>query len=101
MSIFVKVAEQADINEGSSKIIEINNRQIALFKVDGKICAIDNICLHQGGPLGEGMLNGRVVTCPWHSWQFDITTGRNIQDQAICVDTFDVRLENNDVFLNI
>ena len=48
-------------------------RVIALFNVDGTFYALDGVCPHQGGPLGQGTLEGCIVTCPWHGWQFDVT----------------------------
>jgi NAD(P)H-dependent nitrite reductase small subunit len=75
MTTAVKVASASEIQEGGSKIVSAEGREIALFKVEGRIYAIDNLCPHRGGPLGEGWLDGAHVTCPWHGWQFDVRNG--------------------------
>jgi nitrite reductase/ring-hydroxylating ferredoxin subunit len=71
----LKVAQASAIPEGGSAVVAVNGKEIALFKIDSKIHAIDNLCSHRGGPLNEGYLEDGVVTCPWHAWQFDVTTG--------------------------
>ena len=71
----VKVAVRSEVPSGAGKIVVALGRVLALFNVDGDFFAVDNSCPHRGGPLGEGYLQGRVVTCPWHGWQFDVTTG--------------------------
>jgi len=61
-----KIAETKDLPPGSGTIVEAGGRTLALFNVDGTFYAIDNTCLHRGGPLGEGDLDDTIVTCPWH-----------------------------------
>ena len=70
------VTDLASIPPGSGQAFTIAGRRIALFNVDGKIHAMDDVCPHAGAPLSEGRLNGCVITCPWHGWSFDVTTGR-------------------------
>lgn len=74
----VTVAKTADVKPGQGLIAEAGGRSLAVFNVDGKFHVIDNTCCHRGGPLGDGELDGTVVTCPWHGWQYDVTTGRCI-----------------------
>lgn len=59
-------------------------RMIAVFHVDGQLYGLDGVCPHQGGPLGKGELNGHIVTCPWHGWQFDVRDGQNQITPTIC-----------------
>ena len=93
MANFVKVADVSDVPPGSGKCVEANGKQIALFNVGGTFHAIDNTCLHRGGPLGEGELEGNVVTCPWHGWQYDVTTGVNTMDDSEVVERYEVKVE--------
>lgn len=97
MSQFVSVAKAQEIPPGEAKVFEAGGRQIAVFNVDGKFYAIDNVCVHRGGPLGEGELQGTLVTCPWHAWTYDITTGVCQINPAARVDTFEVRVENGEI----
>src|SRR2546422_4891832 len=68
---FVKVAEKSDLREGFSKVVSVEGRSIALFRVKDEYFALANVCLHRGGPLGEGDLSGPVVTWPVPGWKFD------------------------------
>lgn len=89
---FTDVAGTSELPPGSQRIVQARGREIALFNVEGRIYAIDNTCFHRGGPLGEGLLEGTVVTCPWHEWSFDVRTGKCTFNPDASVDTFDVRV---------
>ena len=97
MAELVKVADVAELPVGSCKPVEVNGKTIALFNVDGKIFALDNTCLHQGGPLGEGMLEGEVVTCPWHMWEYNVRTGEKVGSPSLRVAAYPVEVEGNDI----
>src|ERR1700733_4257398 len=73
-----RIASRGDIPEGTGKTIDHAGKKIALFNVGGKFYAIDNECKHRKGPLGEGTLDGATVICPWHGWEYDVTTGANL-----------------------
>jgi nitrite reductase (NADH) small subunit len=60
-----RVAARTEVPSGTGKVVLAGGRVLALFNVEGEYFAVDNSCPHRGGPLGEGHLNGRVVTCPW------------------------------------
>jgi NAD(P)H-dependent nitrite reductase small subunit len=101
MSEVIKVASKRDIPEGESKIVQAKDKEIALFNVGGKFHAIDNLCPHRGGPLGEGLLEGNIVACPWHGWQFDVTTGALVMNPAEKLRTFAVQVKGEDIFVEI
>jgi nitrite reductase/ring-hydroxylating ferredoxin subunit len=94
---FVSVARVEDVPAGTLRKVELDGEEIALAHVDGRFCATQGSCLHLGGPLGEGRLEGSVVTCPWHGWQYDICTGLNEFDHAIELQTYEVRVEGGEV----
>ena len=75
MAEFVEVAQLEQIAPGSSKLVYVGEKSIALFNVDGMIYAIDDSCLHQGSSLAQGKLNGKILTCRAHGWKYDVTTG--------------------------
>ena len=75
----------------------VEGRWVALFNVDGTYHAIDAICLHRGGPLADGMLSDCIVTCPWHGWQFDITTGVLVQDPRVGVTRHETRVLGDEI----
>ena len=99
MSEFVKVAKKADIPQDSGLQVQVHGRDIAIFNVGGKLYALDNMCPHQGGPLAEGGLNGSEVMCPWHGWQFDVTSGVCAFNPSIKQQTFPVKEEGDDVWV--
>ncbi len=99
MGNFVKVARRDEISEGTGKTVEANGTPIALFNAGGKFFAIHNTCLHRGGPLGEGELDGTTVTCPWHAWEYDITTGCRTDDLNMKVACFVVKVEGDDILI--
>ena len=101
MTDFVKVAQTSDVTEGTGKVVEANGKTIAIFNVSGSFYAIDNTFLHQGGPLGEGQLNGNVVTCPWHGWQYDVTSGISPVNPAAQVAKFEVKVEGDDLMVAV
>ena len=101
MASFVKVARRDEIADGSGKTVEVAGKKIALFNAAGNFYAIADSCVHRGGPLGEGELEGTLVTCPWHGWQYDVTTGCNTDDSKIQVASFPVRLEGDDILVEI
>ena len=72
---------------GHGIVAEVNGKALAVFNVDGQFHVIDNTCLHRGGPLGEGELEANVVTCPWHGWQFNVTTGVCVNNPSAKVET--------------
>ena len=77
MPDWISVADCRACPPGCSLEVVAADRIIALFNVEGEYFALDGICPHQGGPLGEGELQGCVVTCPWHGWQFDVRNGQH------------------------
>jgi nitrite reductase/ring-hydroxylating ferredoxin subunit len=95
----VKVARRSQIPEGSGITVEAGGKRIALFNASGNLYAIDNTCLHRGGPLAEGDLNGTVVTCPWHGWEYDVTTGASLDDPSKKVLCFALQEEGDDVLI--
>jgi len=66
--------------------------QVAVFNVDGKLCAFEGTCPHRGGPLAEGIVRDGVVTCPLHWWRFDLCTGENVGDPGLRLARYPVRI---------
>ena len=101
MPAYVKAAALQDLNPGSSKFVVLKGKTIALFNVAGQVHATDNACLHRGGPLGEGALEGGVVTCPWHGWKFDVAGGACQMNPKLKVKTYPVKIEGPDIFVDV
>ncbi len=82
---------------GSIESAVTNRWPGALARIGDEFYATQAHCLHLQGPLGHGKLDGYVLTCPWHGWQYDIRTGLNEFDHAIELETYDVRVEDGEV----
>jgi len=97
---FVKIATTADIPRGGARAFAVGDREIAVFHVGDRFYAIDNVCPHQGGPLADGWVDGTVVTCPWHAWCFDVTTGEMTLGFST-VDTFEVQVDGSAIAVSL
>lgn len=97
MSEYLSLAKTDDVPVGEGRTFVAGSKQIAVFNVNGEFHAIDNTCVHQGGPLGEGFLEGTMVTCPWHAWRYDVTTGECSFNPGARVDSYTVRVENGEI----
>lgn len=101
MARYVKVAKLDDLPPGNCREFQADGKPVALFNVDGKVYCLDNTCLHRGGPLGQGVLEDKLITCPWHGWQYDVTTGAAVMNAAIQVRKFDVKVEGEDIQVDV
>lgn len=101
MSQWIDVADADDLPAGSGREYAVAGRIVAVYHVDGTLHAIDGICAHAGGPLGEGTLEGSIVTCPWHGWQYDVTTGRHCLTPQIVQRSYPVKLEAGRVLIEV
>jgi nitrite reductase (NADH) small subunit len=92
---FVTVGRIDEFSSGRGKMVAVNGRHVALFRLGDEFFALDNLCLHRAGPLCDGQIDDRdVVTCPWHGWSYEIRTGTLVQDPRVGVSRHDVRLED-------
>jgi nitrite reductase (NADH) small subunit len=97
---FMRAAKKDDVPAGSIREFQLDGKTIAVANVDGRLYAIDNTCLHRGGPLGEGVLEGNTVTCPWHGWQYDVTSGKVSMNPAVGVECYPIEIRGDDIFVN-
>ena len=94
---FVTVARVDEVPPGSVRMVQAGDEDIALAHVDGKFYATQGHCLHLQGPLCQGRLEGHVLSCPWHGWQYDVRTGENEFDRALQLETYEVQVEDGEV----
>ncbi len=98
---FVKVANLSELEENPLLEVMVDGNPYAVCKVDGEIHALNGICPHQGGPLGQGILTGTSIMCPWHAWEFDCRTGLNDVEPDERAETYPVKVEGQDVLIDI
>jgi nitrite reductase (NADH) small subunit len=98
---FVRAATTGDVPPGTIREIQVEGKAVALANVEGQFHAINGVCMHRGGPLGDGPLEGPVVTCPWHGWQYDVRTGKVGQNPEVGVECYAVEVRGDEVFVNV
>jgi nitrite reductase/ring-hydroxylating ferredoxin subunit len=97
MAEYTTVGKLSGLAPGSSIVADVNGKAIAVFNVAGAVYAIDNACRHGGGPLGEGPLEGDVVSCPWHHWEYNVRTGELTTNPAVKLATYPVQVEGDEI----
>ena len=101
MSEWCRIAKKQDIPVNTGVVAEAMGKKLAVFNVDGQFYVTSNVCPHRGGPLGEGELNGPVVTCPWHGWTIDVTKGCHSENPNVKIPTYAVKLEGDDILAEV
>ena len=98
---FVPVGRVRDFAPGAGKMVTVSGRHVAVFRLGDEFFALDNMCLHRGGPLCEGQIEDGIVTCPWHFWSYEIKTGTMVQDPRVGVSKHDVRIDGDQVAVRL
>jgi nitrite reductase (NADH) small subunit len=99
--MFVKLASQSELPATSEvKELSCGGKQVCVSNVDGEIRAMENTCLHRGGPLGQGVIEGGKVICPWHGWAWDPKNGES-QVPGVKVAVYPVKVEGGDVLIEM
>jgi nitrite reductase/ring-hydroxylating ferredoxin subunit/DMSO/TMAO reductase YedYZ heme-binding membrane subunit len=97
---FVYACAVAEIPDNRARLVCLSGERVAVFKYDGKISAVSNVCQHQNGPLGEGKILDGCITCPWHGYQYLPETGASPPPFVEKVPTFNVRVRRGRVFVH-
>jgi nitrite reductase (NADH) small subunit len=98
---FITVGKINEFAAGRGRMVSVDGRDVALFRLGQEFFAIDNSCLHRGGPLCEGFIDDEVVTCPLHGWSYEIRTGTMVQDPRVGVSKHEVRLDGDSVCVRL
>jgi nitrite reductase (NADH) small subunit len=98
---FTRIAALADIPPGGAKSCNLNGTPVALYNVDGTVYATHGTCVHRGGPLGDGTLDGAKILCPWHLWEYDVRSGECSNNPEGRIACFPVRIEGQDVLVEV
>jgi nitrite reductase/ring-hydroxylating ferredoxin subunit len=99
---FVRLAAQSELPpRNQAKEFQMGDKMICIADVDGTITAMDNVCLHVGGPLGQGVISGGKVVCPWHGWQYDPKTGQAGHNPNAKVAVYPIKIENGEVLIEL
>lgn len=97
-----KIAAKSDLPaEGEAKEFTVGEKIICIANVEGEYSAMDNVCLHRGGPLGQGVVADGKVVCPWHGWQYDPKSGEAAHNSNAKVAVYPLKVEGEEVFVDI
>ena len=103
MGEFISVADIDEIPVGEGRSFEVGDRVIAVFNIDGKFSAIDDLCPHMGASLSAGDFDSENchVACPWHGWRFHVQTGAWADNPRIQTDVFQVRVKDGKIQVEV
>jgi len=102
MADLVKLTKTDEVPQGEARVFTVDGKSIALCHVDGQFYAIDDVCTHDAGPLGEGELDEYAIECPRHGARFDVRSGKVLALPAPRpVATYQVKIEGDDVFVSL
>lgn len=102
MAEWVKVARAADVADGRATVVTAKGQRLALARVEGQLYAVQDLCTHDGGPLGEGEVIGDLIECPRHGARFDLKTGAAVTLPAVVpVKTFPVKAAGEEILVQV
>ena len=102
MGNLVRIAAKAELPaSGEAKEFTCGDKTICLANVDGTLAAMDNVCVHRGGPLGQGVVDSGKVVCPWHGWAYDPKTGTTTHNDSMKVNVYPLKIEGEDVLIEV
>ena len=102
MPTFTKLTTEPNLPApNEAKEFACGGKTICIANVNGAFSAMDNICLHRGGPIGQGMIENGKVVCPWHAWAWDPQTGEAAHNPAAKIAVYPLKIENGDVSIEI
>ncbi|HZQ91660.1 MAG TPA: Rieske (2Fe-2S) protein [Terriglobales bacterium] len=98
----VRIGSRSDMPpDGMAREFTVGEKVVCVANVEGRLSAMDNVCLHRGGPLGQGVVTGGKVICPWHGWAWDPQTGEAAHAPQIRVAIYPLKVEGDDVFVEV
>lgn len=102
MAEFVKIGTTGDLpDDNEAKEFTVGDKVLCVAQVDGVLSCLDNVCLHRGGPLGQGVVMDGKVICPWHGWMWDPKTGQAAQSADAKVGVYPIKVEGDDVLAEL
>jgi nitrite reductase (NADH) small subunit len=102
MNDFVKICDASELPApGEAREFECGAKTICVANMEGTLAAVDNICPHRGGPLGQGIVEGSKIVCPWHGWEFDLATGNNPFTPNLSVSSYELKVDGDGVYARL
>ena len=101
MGEWIRIAKTDEVDVGKGIVVEVKDQCVAVFNVDGAFHVIDNTCLHRGGPVGEGDLEGETVACPWHGWEYNVKTGHCVNNPSSNLKSYKTVVEEGEIKIEL
>jgi nitrite reductase/ring-hydroxylating ferredoxin subunit len=99
---FRRVGAAGELREGEMLDVDLGDeRRVVVCNVGGMLYAMDGVCPHRQGPLGQGALHGTMVVCPWHAWEFDCTTGEHDYNRTLKLRLYPVKVDGDDILVDV
>lgn len=98
---FQRVGSLSELRSGQPVGAIVDGKEVAVFAVDEEFIATAGICPHADGPLHEGEVEGRLLTCPWHGWQFNLDSGICEDDPCLTLARYEVRIDGDDILVRV
>jgi len=99
---FTRLASESELPAANTaKEFSCGDKTICIANVNGSITAMENVCLHRGGPLGQGEIEDGKIVCPWHGWQWDPTTGAATHNPSAKLSLYPLKVENGEVMIEV
>lgn len=98
---YQRVASVADFADGEIRKVIVDGKSVAIFPLEDGFVATTAICPHAGGPIDEGDVEGKVVTCPWHGLSYDLNSGDCVDDPEFKLKCYAVRVDGDDIFVAV
>jgi nitrite reductase (NADH) small subunit len=98
---FVTIATLDQLSRGAPHPFRVAGKDLVLCRIDDQVYAVDGVCPHVGAPLGHGTLQGCMLICPWHAWEFDCITGEHDRNRACRLVTYAVKLDQGAVLVDL
>jgi 3-phenylpropionate/trans-cinnamate dioxygenase ferredoxin subunit len=100
VSKFIKIARAEDIKPGEKEIFDVDGIPVVIVNLDGEFYALEDVCTHDGGPVGEGAMDDGQLICPRHGARFDIRTGAALTMPAVePVPTYEIKVQDGDIYV--
>ena len=97
-----RVCKFGELQEGGRRAVRIMAKEIAVFKINGEIRAIDGLCKHMKAPLvSSGKLDGAVLTCSWHGWRYNISTGDCLTKPLLALRSYEIEIADGEIFVKL
>jgi nitrite reductase (NADH) small subunit len=100
--MFTRLTTESELPpKNEAKEFPCGDKMICIANVNGTITAMDNVCLHRGGPLGQGVIEKGKLVCPWHGWAWDPQTGQAVHSPSAKLTVYPLRIEDGEVLIEL